>query len=164
MTVYHGSYIEIQNPDISFGRSKLDFGRGFYITTLKNQSEKWARRRSKLVRKNPVVSVYEFDANGLNILSFDGYSEEWLDFVAKNRTGAAIPCEYDAICGNIADDDVATIMNDYTELLRKGRISAAGKRFYLEQLQYSEPNNQYCLVSQKSIEALKFVKSYELGE
>ena len=60
MLVYHGSTIEIQTPDIGRGRVNLDFGIGFYVTTLRTQAEKWARRRAKTMRNKPVVSVYEF--------------------------------------------------------------------------------------------------------
>jgi hypothetical protein len=70
---------------------------------------------------------------------------------------------YDAIYGNIANDDVATIVNHYIRLLRMGRISPNAKLFYLEQLQYSEPNNQYCIATQKGIDALKFKGSYKSG-
>jgi hypothetical protein len=156
--------MEIQKPDINYGRMKLDFGKGFYATTLQAQAEKWARRRSKPEHKKPVVSVYEFTTDNLNILFFDGYTEEWLDFVVQNRNEAFKPHSYDAVYGNIANDDVATIVNDYIRLLRMGRINQDGKRFYLGQLQYSEPNNQYCIATQKGIDALQFLKSYVLEE
>ena len=162
MLVYHGSYMEIQAPDINFGRVKLDFGKGFYVTTLQEQAEKWAGRRAIIMNEKPVVSVYEFDADRLEILSFDGYTEKWLDFVVKCRAGEWESNQYDAVYGNIADDDVATVVNDYIRLLKRGRISPAGKQFYLEQLQYSKPNNQYCITTLKGIERLKFIKSYEV--
>jgi hypothetical protein len=158
--IYHGSTTEVRFPDINYGRVKLDFGKGFYATTMQAQAEKWARRKSKMTASNPVVSVYEFSPIDLNILYFDGYTEEWLDFVVKNRSEAFITHSYDGIYGNIANDDVATVVNDYVRLLRKGRISETGKLFYLEQLQYSEPNNQYCITSKKGIDAIGFIDSY----
>jgi len=158
--VYHGSNMEISNPDIRYGRFNLDFGQGFYVTTLQTQADKWARRRAKASKKEPSVSVYEFNITDLDVLTFDGYTEEWLDFVVKNRTGTAKAHKYDVIYGNIADDDVATVVNDYVRLLNRGRISQTGKMFYLEQLQYSEPNNQYCIATTKGINALNFIKSY----
>jgi len=160
MLVYHGSIIEIQNPDINYGRFNLDFGKGFYVTTLQVQAEKWAGRRAVMSNEKPIVNIYEFDIYNLDILSFEGYTEEWLDFVVKNRTGVLKRYQYDVVYGNIADDDVATVVNDYIRLLKRGRISSAGKQFYLEQLQYSKPNNQYCITSQKGIEKLKYIKSY----
>ena len=162
MLVYHGSYLEIKNPDINFGRYNLDFGKGFYATILQSQAEKWARRRAKKEKGNPFVNIYEFDIVDLNILSFDGYTEEWLEFVVKNRYGSLKSNPYDAIYGNIANDDVATIVNDYIRLLSMERITNDDKQFYLRQLQYSKPNNQYCIATQKGIEKLKFIESYML--
>jgi hypothetical protein len=162
MLVYHGSFSTIEFPDINYGRTKLDFGKGFYVTTLQAQAEKWARRRAKPEQKKPVVSVYTFEIDNLAILSFDGYTEEWLEFVVKNRYEATQLHQYDAIYGNIANDDVATIVNDYIRLLRKGRIDQDGKRFFIKQLQYSEPNSQYCVATQKGIDALKFMEDYHV--
>lgn len=171
MLIYHGSYMEIITPDINYGRIKSDFGKGFYATTLKKQAEKWAFRQANRMARNksvigikPTVNVYEFNTDNLNILSFDGYTEKWLDFVVKNRSGKFESHQYDAVYGNIADDDVVTVVNDYARLLRMGRITQQGKLFYLEQLQYSEPNNQYCIATQKAVENIKFIESYLLEE
>lgn len=46
MIVYHGGTEVIENPDIKFSKNYLDFGRGFYVTTYKEQAKKWAIRRS----------------------------------------------------------------------------------------------------------------------
>ena len=164
MIVYHGSYQEIQNPDLDYGRFNLDFGKGFYVTTLKAQAEKWAARRAIVENKKPIINFYEFYKDELNILSFNGYTEEWLDFVVKNRSGTLELHHYDAIYGNIANDDVAAVVNDYMRLLKKGRISSTGKHFYLEQLQYSKPNNQFCIATQKGINALLFIESRMLKD
>jgi len=162
MIVYHGSYVEIVQPDISLGRFNLDFGKGYYVTTMQEQAEKWARRKGRMMSKSPVVSVYEFDDSDLDILVFNGYTEEWLDFVIKNRASTEVQHGYDAIFGNIADDDVAFVVNNYIRLLEQERISQSGKAFFIEQLQYSQPNNQYCIATQKGIRALKFLESYIL--
>ena len=41
MTLYHGSYIEVTNPDLSRCRDGKDFGRGFYLTSDKNQAKRF---------------------------------------------------------------------------------------------------------------------------
>ena len=163
--VYHGSYMEIKSPDISFGRYNLDFGKGFYVTTMREQAEKWAPRRSAMARKHEaVINVYEFDTTNLDIHSFDGYSEEWLDFVLSNRIGNAKPHNHDAIFGNMADDDVAATVNYYIGLLEKKRVEAEDKMFFLRQLKFSKPNNQYCIATQKGIGALNFIESYRMED
>ena len=163
MLVYHGSSLKIESPDIHIGRFNLDFGKGFYVTTLPKQAEKWAMRRAVMESKAPVVSVYEFGGEHLNILAFDGYTEAWLDFIIKNRSRTPVPETplYDAVFGNIADDDVAAAVDEYMRLLSKGRVNADVKNAMLYQLSFSQPNNQYCLATQKSINALTFLKSYD---
>ena len=41
MKLYHGSNIEVKNPQILKSDRKLDFGTGFYVTTSFEQAEKW---------------------------------------------------------------------------------------------------------------------------
>ncbi|MBB6622371.1 DUF3990 domain-containing protein [Clostridium gasigenes] len=42
MIVYHGCTEIIEDPNIKFSKKYLDFGCGFYVTTYKEQAEKWA--------------------------------------------------------------------------------------------------------------------------
>lgn len=34
MILYHGSYLEINKPDLSHSRDNVDFGKGFYTTPI----------------------------------------------------------------------------------------------------------------------------------
>ena len=34
MKLFHGSYMKIEYPEISKGRTKVDFGQGFYLTHI----------------------------------------------------------------------------------------------------------------------------------
>lgn len=50
MILYHGSYLEIQTPDLLHSRENVDFGCGFYTTPLYDQAIKWCekfKRRGK---------------------------------------------------------------------------------------------------------------------
>lgn len=40
MIVYHGSNQIVNHPDVRYSERNLDFGRGFYVTTVKEQAEK----------------------------------------------------------------------------------------------------------------------------
>ena len=40
MILYHGSFLEIAQPDLVHSRSNVDFGRGFYVTPLYEQAAK----------------------------------------------------------------------------------------------------------------------------
>lgn len=44
MLVYHGSTVKVTHPVAAACRPNLDFGRGFYLTDIREQAEKWACR------------------------------------------------------------------------------------------------------------------------
>ena len=44
MTVYHGGYQPVKEPEIRIGRNTKDFGNGFYCTIIKEQAQRWAKR------------------------------------------------------------------------------------------------------------------------
>lgn len=92
MMLYHGSYMEIREPDIMHSRRNLDFGCGFYTTPLYLQTQKWCER---FIRrgKEGVISCYRLDEIALErcrILKFDAYSGEWLDFKQYINRDAAL--------------------------------------------------------------------------
>ena len=53
MTVYHGGYVPVEQPEIRKGRNTKDFGTGFYCTVIKEQAQRWAKRY-----ETKIVSVY----------------------------------------------------------------------------------------------------------
>lgn len=57
MILYHGSYMEIQVPDLQHSRPNVDFGRGFYTTPIYDQAVKWC---GKFKRRDVegIVSCY----------------------------------------------------------------------------------------------------------
>ena len=81
MTVYHGGYEPVKNPEIRKGRNTKDFGSGFYCTVIKEQAQRWARRYD-----TKVVSIYDVRLNtDLKIKEFKEMTEEWLDFIVACR-------------------------------------------------------------------------------
>lgn len=54
MTVYHGDYQPVPDPEIRIGRNTKDFGPGFYCTVIKEQAQRWAKRY-----QTKVVSIYD---------------------------------------------------------------------------------------------------------
>ena len=61
MRVYHGSTVKIENPIAEAGRERLDFGKGFYLTPMKEQAVKWAIRMGRIKGAPPVINVYDLD-------------------------------------------------------------------------------------------------------
>jgi hypothetical protein len=55
MIVYHGSYTEIDTIDLSKGELQRDFGRGFYVTKLREQAEYWANRKGNFNKTNGCI-------------------------------------------------------------------------------------------------------------
>lgn len=62
-TLYHGSYTEVSAPLAKVGRRNLDFGQGFYLTSIRKQAENWAAiiasRMLSVSRYNPRRTYYE---------------------------------------------------------------------------------------------------------
>ena len=61
-TLYHGSSVAVPAPLTGVGRRELDSGPGFYVTNLREQAERWARRVCVIrATDTPLLSSYEFD-------------------------------------------------------------------------------------------------------
>ena len=55
MIVFHSSPCIVNHPDVSFSRDYLDFGKGFYVTTIEDQARKYAKRF--LLRGNQMIDA-----------------------------------------------------------------------------------------------------------
>lgn len=88
MRVYHASMVRVEHPDVFHSRKFLDFGQGFYITTLREQAIKYAQRFLRR-GKEAWLNVYELDEQLVNssyaLKEFEKYDEEWLDFVVASE-------------------------------------------------------------------------------
>lgn len=156
MILYHTSTIEITNPDTLHSRKEIDFGIGFYLTTLKEQAEKYAQRFIRR-KRTAVLNTYEFeiDSSEWKIKVFEKYDRDWLDFISKCRDGRD-DSDYDLVIGGIANDEVFSTLEDYFS----GKIDADKA---LGLLKYSRPNNQYCIRSQALLDkCLKHIESKTL--
>jgi hypothetical protein len=160
MIVYHGSYIEIKQIDLSKCEPHRDFGQGFYVTKFKQHAEDWAKRKSRF-KHNGFVTEYEFYYSELvnrncKTKQFESYNEEWLDFVVLNRNDKnPIPAhDYDIVEGPVADDKVQNRIEDYLN----GLMS---KPDFLEELKWHEETHQICFCT---IASLQFLKQMDKGK
>lgn len=138
MILYHGSSLEIIVPDLNHSRQNVDFGRGFYVTPLYEQAEKWCGK-FKRRGKTGVITRFSFDdswESGLKTLKFDSYSENWLDFILNCRSGKDTT-DYDLVVGGVANDKVFNTV----ELFFDGLID---KTEAISRLRYEKPNLQIC--------------------
>ena len=156
MKLYHTSNVEILHPDIKFSRNHLDFGKGFYLTMLKQQAINYGQR---FLRKgeNAIMNVYELDDNleDFSRIFFEAYDGRWLDYITACRKGQAHPV-YDIVEGGIADDQVF----DTIDLYFSGIYN---REQTLNQLRYKYPNHQLCISNQSLLDKhLHFIESIKL--
>ncbi|MDR3237258.1 MAG: DUF3990 domain-containing protein [Spirochaetia bacterium] len=157
MILYHGSYVAIEKPDLSLARLRTDFGKGFYLTPLKEQAVSWSRHFIA-ERGSAVVSAYDFLTKvsdklpkNAKILEFDTHSLEWLNFVTANRLNKPVKTKWDLVIGGVANDKVFDTLRLYFDNL----IDADEA---IKRLRYNKPNFQYCFKNQKLIDkCLRFI-------
>lgn len=116
MIVYHGSNMIVDKPDVQHSFRNLDFGKGFYVTTVREQAERWARRKADMFKgTKPFLNVYEMIENGDGFLirDFGDDLEEWIDFVCQCRDGDTGYQQYDVIKGKVANDKVYRVVDMY---------------------------------------------------
>lgn len=147
-TLYHGSRVTVEYPEIRVQRFQKDFFWGFYCTAIEQQAVRWATKFGTA----GIVNVYSFDDQAdLSIKEFPEMTEEWLDFVAACRSG--IPHSCDVVDGPMADD---TIFN-YVQSFLDGEISRAA---FWELAKFKYPTHQVSFHTVKALASLKFERSY----
>ena len=153
LLLYHGSNIVIEEPSLSFSRSTLDFGRGFYMTTDPEQAKRWAERIARVRGAGvPTVSVFQTEEtlwSKLRILRFDRPDEAWLDLVVACRTGRPVSEPADVITGPIADDRTVTVINQLID-------GVFPKKIALQLLEPMKLSDQWAIRTEKALAALRF--------
>jgi hypothetical protein len=152
LTLFHGSDLDFDHVDLTKSRDKRDFGRGFYMTTLREQAVRWAQ--NMYVRHGGQGRfVYEFELEitpNLRIKRFDGLTAEWLDMVKRNRVSGGVQHDYDIVRGPVANDDT----------MRTLALFVAGiysEETALQQLSFFKPNDQVSIHTGKALECLRMV-------
>ncbi len=157
MKLYHSSNVVVEHPDTRHSRKYLDFGCGFYLTSLYDQAVRYAQR-FKRRGQQAWLNTYEFslyDESQWNIKRFDAYDEHWLDFVAQCRDGKDVG-NYDMVIGGIANDRVIITLDRYFS----GEIS---QNEALGLLRFEKPNVQYCIRSERMLqECLTYIESEQV--
>lgn len=158
MTVYHGSIAEVRVPDLGRPKSCIDFGPGFYVTTLQRQAERWALRKAARTERVAVVNVYGLrsDWSAYRVKTFSGASVEWLDFVCACRNGQDPYRDFDIVSGKVADDRVYQAIDMY-------RRNVWDAERTLKEISYYEDSNQIVINNPGAIQdLLVFDHSYEI--
>lgn len=158
MILYHGTNIDFEKIVLSLCKPNKDFGRGFYLTDIKNQASQMAVRRCDFSKKgSPIVQEYEIDdsvlkSGELKVKVFETVSTEWAEFVLMNRRNKQPNLyDYDVVIGPIADDGVVLQLNLYERHLID--ISQLVKG-----LTYHDLNSQFCFRTEKSVKYLRRIE------
>ena len=165
MILYHGSNTDIKTINLAMCRPFKDFGRGFYLTVMKEQAENMAKRVASIYGGSPVLNIYDIDDSFINIgkLNIKNFgeetSEEWARFVRNNRDRhfdniSSLECnidnKYDIVIGPIADDNMALLFRQY----ENGMIAFDTM---LQGMIYKRTTNQYSFHTERAINLLKKV-------
>lgn len=159
MRLYHGSDILVTNPEIEKGRPYKDFGKGFYLSDDLQQARNMASQKAALsVNAVPVISTFEFCESAmtdglLNVKCFDTYTEEWAEFVLRNRDRKKPQPfhNYDIVYGPIADDSVVRQM-------RRFELGDITLEELMRELRYPKGITfQYFFGSDKALQTLTFI-------
>jgi hypothetical protein len=111
------------------------------------QAVRWAKRGAG----TPVVNYYNYEPNDkLSILKFETMSDEWLDFIAKCRSGESH--NYDIVEGPMANDTIWNYVNDFIagNISRKQFWVLAEFRYPTHQISFHTLSALNCLTFQKS--------------
>lgn len=157
MRLYHGSNVMVEQPDLSRTKPFKDFGRGFYLSPVREQAEERGKQMTALLQEGtPCVTEFEWDEKasriaGPKIKHFDDYCQEWAEFILRNRDRKQPhPAhDYDVVIGPIADDGVTYQLRRYSE----GDISMER---LIEELKYAKGLTiQYYFGTERAISYLK---------
>ncbi len=160
MICYHGSDTIVDAPKILESKRPLDFGGGFYVTTSKQQAERWAVKVAYRNNTNHrCVNQYEFDIEKaiaeVVFIHFDKADERWLDFICDNRNGKQTG-EYDIVLGPVADDRVYRVVVEY----ENGDIDRENA---LKRLKAESLCDQILFHTERSLDYLKYIDTEVLG-
>ena len=164
MIVYHGSTIEVKEPRIITSEIGRDFGFAFYTTDIREQAERWAIRRAKVLSRKErrkvlaIVNVYEWNhAEGTSMMEFEGASMEWLEMVVQCRSNPRFRHPFDIVCGKIANDNVGETVSYVVQGIMR-------KEDAIERLRFEQINNQIAFCTEKSLSEIKFLNSYSVEQ
>ncbi len=158
MKLYHGSLEVVSEPRIITPNRTLDYGRGFYTTTSYEQAEQWVRRRKGTQHSVGYVNVYELAdilPDDIKQLRFETPTEEWVDFVMRNRTEKGFEHSFDIVYGPVANDRVYAAFALYESNL-------LDKEGLIRELRAYELVDQFLFHTEQSLQHLTFIEAKEV--
>lgn len=161
MIVFHGSNVDVMEIDLSKSRKGLDFGRGFYVTVIREQAEEWAMERSEKYGDEAIVSEFEFNYENVfknshyDTKRYEKYDDEWLDFIIENRINDTNTNKHthDIIESPLADDKVTIMVQQHIDSNYKNPT----REELLDKLKFEKPTHQICFCTTQSLDTIRRV-------
>ena len=155
MIIYHGSSEVVRQPHILHSFRALDFGKGFYVTTVREQAERWARRKVVLDGGRAIVNLYQMDDDmtELQVKRFPDDLSDWIEFVCDCRDGKLGYQDYDLIIGKVANDKVFRVVDMY-------HSGIWDKERALKEIRVYPNYDQLAFITQKAIDMLLRFEGY----
>ena len=165
MKIYHGSTFIVESPSLEILNYKTDFGKGFYTTTDIEQAKRWTKiKKERLEEGNNkqnlkrYINIYEYTENkNLKILNFLEATEEWLDFVYKNRKSEQLLHDYDIVKGPVADDNLFATLRLYER-------HYTSKEDTIKALKTYKLVDQISFHTEEGIKTIKYLSTEEVKE
>lgn len=179
MILYHGSYCVVEKPDLEKCAMYKDFGRGFYLTTSKEQARAFAKISATKAKAKGIIPYSEKFAyisffklpeiNDIKSFYFKTADINWLHCVVAHRRNGFFSDilnsmqDYDVVCGKIANDDTNATIVAYMNNIFGTMGSEQADRMCINLLLPERLQDQFCFRSDKSISMLNFLKSEKVS-
>ena len=150
--LYHGTNTTFDKVELDKCLPYKDFGRGFYLTTIRTHALARAKNKCNFEGGAPTILAYQFDEKelaNLNVKYFEKPTEEWANFIFANRNKRNKKMHnYDIVIGPVADDGVIASIRLYETKV----IDLAE---FVKRLEYAHPNIQYAFCTERAIALLQ---------
>ena len=178
LLLYHGSYCKVDNPSLEKCAIGKDFGRGFYLTSSREQAIKFLNTslaKAKVAgdiddqQDYGFVSTFRLKSlDEMKIFTFEEANVEWLHCVAAHRKKGAFTEvieameEYDLICGKIADDATNATLVAYLAGAFGNVGEAGADDLCIKQLLPNKLQDQLCFRTEKALSKLEFISGEQI--
>ncbi len=178
MLLFHGSYVPVENIDLSKCFGGKDFGRGFYLTsdrwqarTFISSSLRKAQRNNNALKnqKFGYVSTFCYHGNKLAVYEFETTDREWLWFIAFNRRHGLAKFlrpkidkaifNADIIVGKVANDNTNPVIATYLDGLYGDFLTDKAVRSAVDLLMPDNLSDQFCFLTENAVKCLEFVEA-----
>lgn len=176
--LYHGSYCEVQIPELRKCAKYKDFGQGFYLTTAKAQAENFARISiGKAIangiidkkQKQGVVSTFRFKQAGeLLVKIYKEADADWLHCIVGHRRKKYFHelieelGEVDIVGGKVANDNTNATITTYMA----GAYGEVGTKsaddICISLLLPERLEDQFCFRTDRALACITFMESEQI--